>query len=288
MEQRKKVTLKDIAARTGLSVNTVSRVLNKKPYYTKEVEERVSAACKELGYIVDMNASGLRSGSTRTVAILYDDLVNPFYSYTTDIISKRLEEHGYNSIMFSNNNRSPYADYELMRAVYSRKPDGVLSFLEPTEDLVPFIQNSGVPFVIFGRDGSPYGITGRIDAISNIVEDSVIRLRAVFDNPSGLLINGASANISIPFPRENCIVVPMEATFEIQDKIFVYKVVDGKATAAMIEVFELNNGKEYIVESGLSAGDVIVATGAGLLKEGTYVTDAAKQKDAGREEAAEE
>ena len=160
MEQRKKVTLKDIAARTGLSVNTVSRVLNKKPYYTKEVEERVNAACKELGYIVDMNASGLRSGSTRTVAILYDDLVNPFYSYTTDIISKRLEEHGYNSIMFSNNNRSPYADYELMRAVYSRKPDGVLSVLEPTEDLVPFIQNSGIPFVIFGRDGAPYGMLG--------------------------------------------------------------------------------------------------------------------------------
>ncbi len=144
------------------------------------------------------------------------------------------------------------------------------------------------PVYLTLSDGSPYGITGKIDAISNIVEDSVIRLRAVFDNPSGLLINGASANISIPFPRENCIVVPMEATFEIQDKIFVYKVVDGKATAAMIEVFELNNGKEYIVESGLSAGDVIVATGAGLLKEGTYVTDAAKQKNAGGEEAAEE
>ena len=93
--EKKKVTLKDIAARTGLSVNTVSRVLNKKPYYTKDVEARVNAACKELGYIVDMNASGLRSGSTRTIAILYDDLVNPFYSYTTDIISKRFEKSGY-------------------------------------------------------------------------------------------------------------------------------------------------------------------------------------------------
>ena len=78
-ENKKKVTLKDIAARTGLSVNTVSRVLNKKPYYTKEVEEKVTTACKELGYIVDMNASGLRSGSTHTIAILFDDLTNPFY-----------------------------------------------------------------------------------------------------------------------------------------------------------------------------------------------------------------
>ena len=160
MEQRKKTTLKDIAARTGLSVNTVSRVLNKKPYYTKEVEERVNAACKELGYIVDMNASGLRSGSTRTVAILYDDLVNPFYSYTTDIISKRLEEHGYNSVMFSNNNRSAYADFELMRGVYARKPDCVLSFLEPEQEVVPLIHGSGIPFVLFGRDGTPYGMLG--------------------------------------------------------------------------------------------------------------------------------
>lgn len=160
---KKKVTLKDIAEKTGLSVNTVSRVLNKKPYYTKEVEEKVTAACKELGYIVDMNASGLRSGSTRTVAILYDDLVNPFYSYTTDIISKRFEENGYNCIMFSNNDRSPYVDYELMRSVMARKPDGILSFLEPAGDMTDFIKNSGIPFVIFGRDGAPYGMVG-VDA----------------------------------------------------------------------------------------------------------------------------
>lgn len=162
-DAKKKVTLRDIAEKTGLSVNTVSRVLNKKPYYTKEVEEKVNAACKELGYIVDMNASGLRSGSTRTVAILYDDLINPFYSYTTDIISKRFEEHGYNCIMFSNNDRSPYVDYDLMRSVMARKPDGILSFLEPAEDMVDFIKNSGIPFVIFGRDGAPYGMVG-VDA----------------------------------------------------------------------------------------------------------------------------
>lgn len=160
MEGKKKITLKDIAAKTGLSVNTVSRVLNKKPYYTKEVEEKVTAACKELGYIVDMNASGLRSGSTHTIAIIFDDLINPFYSYTTDIISKRFEEVGYNSIIFSNNGKTAYVDYELMRSVMARKPDGILSFLEPTEDMVGFIKDTGIPFVIFGRDGEPYGMCG--------------------------------------------------------------------------------------------------------------------------------
>ena len=160
METKKKITLKDIAAKTGLSVNTVSRVLNKKPYYTKEVEEKVTAACKELGYIVDMNASGLRSGSTHTIAIIFDDLINPFYSYTTDIISKRFEEAGYNSIIFSNNGKTAYVDYDLMRSVMARKPDGILSFLEPAEDMVDFIRGTGIPFVIFGRDGAPYGMHG--------------------------------------------------------------------------------------------------------------------------------
>lgn len=159
-ENKKKVTLKDIAARTGLSVNTVSRVLNKKPYYTKEVEEKVNAACRELGYIVDMNASGLRSGSTHTIAILFDDLINPFYSYTTDIISKRFEEKGYNCIIFSNNGRSAYVDYDLIRSVIARKPDGILSFLEPEKEVVEFIKGTGIPFVIFGRDGAPYGMRG--------------------------------------------------------------------------------------------------------------------------------
>ena len=154
-ENKKKVTLKDIAARTGLSVNTVSRVLNKKPYYTKEVEEKVTTACKELGYIVDMNASGLRSGSTHTIAILFDDLTNPFYSYTTDIISKRFEEKGYNSIIFSNNGKSAYVDYDMIRSVVARKPDGILSFLEPAADMVNFIKDTGIPFEIFGRDGKP-------------------------------------------------------------------------------------------------------------------------------------
>lgn len=160
---KKKITLKDIAAYTGLSVNTVSRVLNKKPYYTKEVEEKVTEACRALGYIADRNASGLRSGSTRTIAIVFDDLVNPFYSYTTDIISRIFEEHGYNTIIFSNNARSPYLDYDLIRNVLSRKPDGILSFLEPAEDTVAFIRDTGIPFVIFGRDGAPYSMRG-VDA----------------------------------------------------------------------------------------------------------------------------
>jgi len=53
--------------------------------------------------------------------------------------------------------------------------------------------------------------------------------------------------------------------------VFVYKVVDGKASATEIQVAPQNNGTEYIVTKGLEIGDIIVAEGAGLLKEGTVI-----------------
>ena len=51
----------------------------------------------------------------------------------------------------------------------------------------------------------------------------------------------------------------------------MYKVVDGKTKSAQITVLGINNGKEYIVESGLATGDVIIAEGAGLLRDGMTV-----------------
>lgn len=123
------------------------------------------------------------------------------------------------------------------------------------------------------KDGSMYKQKGKIDVISGIIDKTTgtVGLRAVFDNKDKRLLSGGSASIIIPYQRKQCIVIPQEGTYEIQNRIFAYKVVDGKAVSTPIEVFEINDGKEYIVESGLKEGDVIVAEGAGLLKDGTVV-----------------
>ena len=57
----------------------------------------------------------------------------------------------------------------------------------------------------------------------------------------------------------------------MQDKTLVYKVVDGKAVSTLITVSPLSDGQEYVVLSGFKAGDVIIAEGAGLIREGTQV-----------------
>ena len=61
------------------------------------------------------------------------------------------------------------------------------------------------------------------------------------------------------------------ATYELQEKVFVYRVVDGKASATPIQVTRVNGGKEYIVNNGLNVGDIIIVEGVGLLRDGTPV-----------------
>lgn len=136
------------------------------------------------------------------------------------------------------------------------------------------------------NDGSVYGTKGRVDVISGMIDKTTgtVSLRAVFDNKDKRLLSGGSANVIVPYDRKQCIVIPQGGTYEIQNRVFAYKVVDGKAVSTPIEVFEINDCTEYIVESGLQSGDVIVSEGAGLLKEGTVVDPAVAAQEVKEED----
>lgn len=130
------------------------------------------------------------------------------------------------------------------------------------------------------NDNSVYPEKGKIETISGVIDRSTgsVSLRAVFPNKEGLLFSGSSGNVVINTDRTDCIVIPQSATFEIQDKTFVYKIIEGKASSSEVNVSRVNGGKEFIVEEGLNEGDLIVAEGVGILREGTPVTPkAAKQ-----------
>ena len=135
-------------------------------------------------------------------------------------------------------------------------------------------------------NGNKYDLQGRIDAIGGTVDSETgsIGFRAVFSNPRHLLRNGGSASVLVPSVHKNCIVIPQSATYELQNRVFVWKIVDGKTKSAPITIYKYNDGKNYIVLSGLEPGDVIIAEGAGLMREGTVVStgkksDSTKNKD---------
>lgn len=119
------------------------------------------------------------------------------------------------------------------------------------------------------NDGTTYNQPGRVDAISGLIdrETGAVSARAVFNNSSERLMSGGQANIILPTVRKNCIVIPQQATYDLQERVFAYKMVEGKPHSTPIVVSEINDGKEYIVESGLNVGDVIISEGAGLVRE---------------------
>ena len=98
------------------------------------------------------------------------------------------------------------------------------------------------------------------------------------------MLSGGSANVILSYNRPESLVIPQGATYELQNRIFSYKVVNGSAVSTPIEVFKINDGKEYIVVSGIAEGDTIVAKGAGLLKAGTKIT-AMKERTKTQEDA---
>lgn len=127
-------------------------------------------------------------------------------------------------------------------------------------------------------DGSQYAYKGKIDAVSSVVDASTgaVSLRATFPNSEHVIPSGGTGTIIFPFEQTNSIVIPQDATYEVQDKLYVYKVVDGKAVATLITVFPIDDGQEYIVTDGLEDGDILVTEGVGTLKEGTVINAASE------------
>lgn len=122
-------------------------------------------------------------------------------------------------------------------------------------------------------DGTIYSEKGRIESISGIIDPTTgsVSIRARFPNHNRLLLSGGSGNVILPHQQDGCFVIPQSATYEIQDKIYAYKLENGIAKSQIVGVFEISNGKEYVVESGLMQGDTIVVEGVGLLREGMNI-----------------
>ena len=112
------------------------------------------------------------------------------------------------------------------------------------------------------------------DAITGVIDQSTgsVSIRAIFPNKEHVLRSGGTANVLIPYNMENVISIPQSATVEIQDKKFVYVLQpDNTLKYTEIGIFNLDNGKEYLVTSGLNAGDKIVIEGVQNLKDGQKI-----------------
>ena len=99
-------TIKDVARISGVSVSTVSRVLNKSGYASEDVQARVMETVKRLDYKPNMVARGLKSNTSRTIGLVVTDITNPFFASIAKETEEVLYEKDYNLII-CNTSESP-------------------------------------------------------------------------------------------------------------------------------------------------------------------------------------
>lgn len=117
-------------------------------------------------------------------------------------------------------------------------------------------------------DGSIYPIEGKVSTVSGVINNSTgaASVRALFDNPSGMLRSGNTGNVVIPQHNDSVIVIPQKASFEIQGLRYVYVLNDSNITQTRpVQVLDISNGKDFVVLGGLTPGERIVTEGVGTV-----------------------
>lgn len=150
MEGRK-VTLKDIANKAELSINTISRALKNKEDIAPATREYIQTLAKEMGYVGNSIAGSLRSGHTRTIAVIVGDVANPHFGIMVKDIENAARKHNY-TIIVINTEESNELEERAIRTAISKNVDGII--ICPAQSSVEnmrFMKKNGIPFVLIGR-----------------------------------------------------------------------------------------------------------------------------------------
>ena len=130
-------------------------------------------------------------------------------------------------------------------------------------------------------DGTTYNQPGHVVKMSGVIDSSTgaYTLIAHFANPNRLLKSGGAGQIIVPHVNNSAIIIPQEATVQVQDKIFVYVLgSDNKVKYTAIKVDSQDDGVNYIVTDGLHTGDRFVSKGITKLTDGQEIKPITEQQ----------
>ena len=151
MNTDKRVTMKDIAKATGITVNSVSRALRDCDDISVDTKERVRKAAEKLGYVRDTLAESLRSGSTQTIALILGDIANPVFAIQVKKIQSVVSEFNYSLIIYNTDEKTENEKEAILNA-YSKRVDGIIICpVADTLDNMLLLKKIGIPFVLLGR-----------------------------------------------------------------------------------------------------------------------------------------
>lgn len=147
----KRVTLADIAKECNVSVNTVSHALNNKSDISEATKQKIKSAAEKLGYIANASASFLRSGLSKTIAVIVGDISNPHFAILIKEIEVAAREKDY-TVFVLNTDENEDLERKAIVAAISKNVDGIIICpVQKSTKNVEFLIKSGVPFTLMGR-----------------------------------------------------------------------------------------------------------------------------------------
>ena len=152
----KRVTLQDIARKTGYSLTAVSRALRNMSDIGAEATAYIQQTAREMGYVANQTAVALRYGRTNIITVIVVNLTNPYFSIMTNLIQLAAHEMGYSLIIVCSRD-DPALEQQLIEQSIARRSDGVLLFPSRSSGRsIEMLQAAHVPFVLLSSALPPY------------------------------------------------------------------------------------------------------------------------------------
>jgi len=151
----KPLSIKDIAKKANVSITTVSFILNgkaEKMRISQDMITKVQDIIKELGFRPNQVARSLRTGSSKTIGLIVEDISNPFFASIARKIEDKAYKHGYKIIYSSTENDIEKAK-GLFRMFKSRQVDGyIIAPMVGMEEDIKELMDNNIPVVLFDRN----------------------------------------------------------------------------------------------------------------------------------------
>lgn len=175
------------------------------------------------------------------------------------------------------------SDSKVMRAYFTMNEKQMIAFSRQFKGATLQEKLKNTPKVgLLLADNSEYEVKGTLTAVNGLVDAATgtTEFRAEFANPQAVLRSGSSGVVKIPIDYKDVILVPQSAVFDMQGKQMLYVVNKDNTVKSKIIVTKTTTGMNYIVESGLEPGEVIVTEGASKLKDGMAIVPQPVQQEA--------
>ena len=150
----KKVSLKDIAQKAGVSIALVSYVLSGKEREARVGEviaKEIKSIAKELNYQPNHLAKSLRSGKTHTLGLIIADISNPFFANIARVVEDEAKRNGY-TVVIGSCDENADKSWDLLNVLISRQVDGfIIVSSEGSESQILYLKEKNIPFVLLDR-----------------------------------------------------------------------------------------------------------------------------------------